>query len=359
MLNARPSGIARYVTGLLGGLQALRGDDTPLELVQLWRLSRWRRRHLLRTGVGLAQQAWVDGIWPLQRRYDVVHATAHRLPRWDGCAKVVTVHDVYAAVGINYHAPVERERQLARYRELAARADRVICVSENTRRDFLRHFDFDPARTHVIHHGIDTELQPRPPSVLASIRARYAVPDPFLLVFGSRAENKNIPRLLQAYARSGVAADYRLMVAGPMRDADRQRFLEDVAALGLSGRVLVPGYVPDADVPLLYAAASAFLFPSTYEGFGLPILEAMACGTPVLTSTGGACPEVAGGHAVLVDPLCVDDIARGIREVLAMPQARREAALAYAQTKTWIETARQTLAVYRLAIADRGSARRP
>jgi glycosyltransferase involved in cell wall biosynthesis len=110
--------------------------------------------------------------------------------------------------------------------------------------------------------------------------------------------------------------------------------------------------VSDADLPALYAGAAAYLFPSLYEGYGLPLLEAMASGTPVLTSDRGACPEVAAGHAVIVDPLDIDAMAAGIEATLGMSAERRAAALAHARARTWAETARGTLAVWREAIAE-------
>jgi glycosyltransferase involved in cell wall biosynthesis len=112
------------------------------------------------------------------------------------------------------------------------------------------------------------------------------------------------------------------------------------------------GFVSDADLPALYAGAAAYLFPSLYEGYGLPILEAMACGTPVLTSDRGSCPEAAAGHAVIADPLDVDALAAGIREAVSMTAERRAAALAYARSRTWEATARGTLAVWRDVLAE-------
>jgi glycosyltransferase involved in cell wall biosynthesis len=146
--------------------------------------------------------------------------------------------------------------------------------------------------------------------------------------------------------------EYALVLAGRVPAEHRPQLEASIAALGLTGRVLMPGYFDEADVPALYASAAALMFPSLYEGFGLPILEGMASGIPVLTSNASSCPEAAGGHAVLVDPLSVDDIARGIERTLALTPAARGAALAYAQSMTWARTAGLTLEVYRKAAAE-------
>jgi len=347
-VNTNPTGIGRYALSLAEHLLQL--DDAP-RLTQLYRLSRWRRRHALLPGV--RRRAWLGTPWPPLAGYDLIHATGQRLPHARRAALVATVHDVYAMVGINYSSAEEIAQQRAVYEDLAARADALIFVSENTRRDFLAHFRFDPAATAVVHHGISARFVPVDAAATARARQRFAGGAPYLLFQGLLAPNKNLARLLPAFMRSTAARTHRLVLVGHCNERVRARLQNLLAEHAAQAQVVLAGYVDDADIPLLYAGAEALTFPSLYEGFGLPILEAMAAGTPVLTSHGGSCPEVAGGHAVLADATSVDALTQGIEAVLAMPAAQREAARAYAAAKTWHVTAQQTLAVYRRALLQR------
>jgi glycosyltransferase involved in cell wall biosynthesis len=172
-----------------------------------------------------------------------------------------------------------------------------------------------------------------------------------LLFVGLTNPNKNLPRLLAAYAQSAARGEHRLAVVGHVPEKQHQALDEELSELGIRDHVHLTGYVADAELPALYAGAAAFLFPSLYEGFGLPILEAMASGVPVLTSTTSACPEAAGGHACLVDPESIDAIANGIDAVLKMTVAERDAAQGYARSCTWRRTAESTLAAYHATLA--------
>lgn len=350
----RPTGISRYARCLIEALDALEPADPELELVLLYRSSRYGRRARLPTGRRIRHQMWRSVIWPLRKPYDVVHATDHRLPPWSGPARLATIHDVYAALGINHDDPAGRARQVDALEKLAARCDRLIFVSDSTKRDFLQLFRYPEDRTHVIHLGVGANFRPQDPGAVAAVRRRYGIAGPYLFFVGLHYANKNLARLLEAFAQAGLARDLTLVLAGPAPDDVQARALaQRIDELRLRQRVQLIGYVAEPDVPALYAGAAAFLFPSLYEGFGLPILEAMACGTPVLTSTTSSCPEVAGGHAVLVDPRSVDAIAAGIAKAVGMDAAQREAARLHAVGKTWRQAAAETLKVYQRAATER------
>lgn len=355
LLKGSRTGLARYASGLLEGFDALAAAGENIAVTRLCKLSRWGLRHRLPALGSQNQKPW----HPLQpaflRRFDVVHAATRWLPPWPQPLRVATIHDVYASIGINYDDPVERARQIAYDTQIARGAQCVICVSQCTRRDFLAHFPFDPAHAHVVHLGVDERFCGPRLERARELRERLCAGEPFLLSVASFRANKNLERLIQAYARCGVRDRYRLLIGGYFPPKDREKLMQLALALGIGERVSVPGYLKEADIPDLYAAASGFLFPSLYEGFGLPILEAMATGTPVLTSTAGSCPEAANGHAILVDPESIEDIGRGIEACVAMPADRIERARAYAHGKTWAETARQTLAVYRAEISQRAA----
>ncbi|HUP91426.1 MAG TPA: glycosyltransferase family 1 protein [Solimonas sp.] len=345
LANLHPTGISRYTRHLVLELAKLDGEAAP-DLTLLYRASRWKRRERLPEGPRSHRQLWHRGWWPPAKPYDLVHCPDHRLPHWD-LPKLVTVHDVYSAVGINFEDPVAREKQNGIYRDFSKRADRIVFDSAHTRADFLRFFPYDEARTDVVHLGVTEEFHPRSAEELAVLPARFGLSRPYLLFLGLQNANKNLARLLQAFAQSPLRHDHQLLLAGKVPASQAEALTQRVEGLGLKDAVRFGGYVGDAEVPLLYAGAAALMFPSLYEGFGLPILEAMASGTPVMTSTASSCPEVAAGHAVLADPESVAEMAAAIERAVRMSEADRAAARAYALTCTWRRTAEQTFAVYR------------
>jgi len=351
LTDDQSTGIGRYTRQLIEALSALEmpaGEE--FEVLQLCKRSRWRRRERLVQGPRLSSACWFGPLWPIPRPpVSLMHVPDERQPPWR-VPLAATVHDLYAALRINYTEQNEhkRLRKLSHYALLRDRCTRLICVSESTRQDFLRLVGGDPARLKVVPLGVTADFRPRDPTELAALRARLGLPGPFLLFVGATA-NKNLGRVVEAFAAGGFARDFTLAVCGLQPTAMR----EAIAARNLGDSVRLLGHVDDADLTLLYAGAAAYLFPSMYEGYGLPILEAMASGTPVLTSDRGSCPEVAAGHAVISDPQDVDALAAGIAASVSMDAERRAAALAYARTRTWAETARATLAVWREAVAER------
>jgi glycosyltransferase involved in cell wall biosynthesis len=347
------TGVGRYTRCLIEALAAL---DLPardeFDLVQVYKASRQRRRDAMARGPRLGQQAWRGRIWPLRKPpYDLIHVPDERMPPWS-MPMVATIHDLYAALRINYTDEAKRRRKLATYEILRDRCARLICVSEHTRQDFLRHVGGDPARIRVVHLGVAERFRPHGDEEIALVRRRLGIEGPYLLFVGATA-NKNLARILDAFATGDAHRDYRLVVAGKLPQAALGTIQARITLLGLASRVRLLGYVDDADLPALYAGASAFLFPSLYEGYGLPILEAMASGAPVLASDRASCTEVAAGHAVIADPEDIDALAAGIGEALAMSATRRDAARAHAATKTWERTARETLAIWKEVLADR------
>jgi glycosyltransferase involved in cell wall biosynthesis len=186
---------------------------------------------------------------------------------------------------------------------------------------------------------------------------RHHIEFPYILYVGSIEPRKNLPRLLVAYAhlRRRGSTRWRLVVAGPRKWKSGPVY-DAVARLELAEHVHFAGFVPEADLPALYNGADLFAFPSLYEGFGLPVLEAMACGTPVVTANTSSLPEVAGAAALLVDPSDVEEIAGALRRVLedpALARDLRERGLARAAQFSWERTARATVAVYEKVLGNR------
>jgi glycosyltransferase involved in cell wall biosynthesis len=230
-------------------------------------------------------------------------------------------------------------------------AQLTIAVSHSTGRDLQRFFRVSPERIVVVHEGVDEHFRPPSRAEIDRVRAQYALPDRYMLYFGSNKPHKNVPRLVEAFARLG-SGDRKLGTGLVIAGHWDQRYpqAKDLAAqLNLTDRVRFSGPVQDGDLPALYGGAELFVFPSEYEGFGLPVLEAMACGTPVVCSNRSSLPEVAGDAALLCDPQDVEELARAIEQALtdrAVRAVLQQRGLVRAAQFSWDQTAQQTLHVY-------------
>jgi glycosyltransferase involved in cell wall biosynthesis len=237
------------------------------------------------------------------------------------------------------------------------KASHTISVSEESRRRLAARFPFTAGQSDTIHHGVSARFRPvTDPQVLAEVRARYRLPPRFVLYLGLIYRQKNVAGLLEAFRRLMASVPHDLVVAGRPAFHGR-RALAPLADPALAARVHLPGWIDEEDLPAVLSLAELFAFPSYYEGFGIPLLEAMACGTPVVTSTGGACPEVVGAAAPTVDPDDPDAIAAAMHAVLADPErASRQRRLGLARAKLfgWDTAAARTLAV--LEALGRGEA---
>jgi glycosyltransferase involved in cell wall biosynthesis len=235
-------------------------------------------------------------------------------------------------------------------RRVAHAATRVIADSESARGDLVRLLRADERRVDVVPLGVDARFRPPAPADLERATRRLGLRPPYLLFVGNLEPRKNLPGLIDAFrrVRASHPSPPRLVVAGKVAWKSGP-LLEALAAPDLRDTVQVTGYVDAEDLPALYGGAEAFVFPSFWEGFGLPVLEAMGCGTPVVVSRVAALPEVAGDAAVWVDPASAESIANGILEVLTQPARRAQLVakgLARAREFPWERTARSTLATY-------------
>lgn len=228
------------------------------------------------------------------------------------------------------------------------RATHVLADSESTRQDLLRLWGVPEERVTVLYSGVEPRFQPIvDPAAHARVRARYGLgPWPFLLTVGTVQPRKNYPRLIEAFAavvREGTFPEGHLVLVGE-KGWKAEGTFEAIRRSGMADRIHWLGFVADEDLPILYSMATAFAMVSRYEGFGLPALEAMACGTPVVVSRTSSLPEVVGEAGVQVDPESVMDIAQGLRAVLADParrEALRRAGLERARRFTWEAAARR------------------
>jgi glycosyltransferase involved in cell wall biosynthesis len=231
----------------------------------------------------------------------------------------------------------------------------VIAISENTRRDVIQHLGVPADRVQTVYCGVDPTLRPAAASEVQAFRQQKGLPDRFILFVGTIQPRKNLARLVEAFGEltggRGQLDDVHLVVAG-----SRGWLFEEVFArvekLGLQERVHFVGYIPAAEKSLWYNASSCFCFPSLYEGFGLPVLEAMACGVPVVASDSSSLPEVVGDAGLTVPPTDTGALSEALHAVLADPTLHQELSakgLARAHSFSWTKAARETAAVYRHA----------
>ena len=281
-------------------------------------------------------ESWNRWRWPEVERatgpVDVCHSTT-AIPAATTAPHVVTVHDVafvHTPERFSRHGAGVMRAGLERCRS----ADLIMCPSRSTADDLVE-LGFDSGRLRVVPWGVDHEVATD--ADLDRVRRTYGLPARFVLFVGTLEPRKNLDRLAAAMNR--LDEPVALVVVGAPGWGDAP------AAHGSDCRFL--GFVPDADLAPLYGAASAFAYPSLEEGFGLPVIEAMSQGAAVITSRGGATEEVDGGAAVLVDPLDVDSIARGLLTALTDPDPWSALALARAASFSWSAAAEATLAVYR------------
>ena len=282
---------------------------------------------------------------------DLIHCPANVGTLRGGISMVLTVHDLSFLVEPGWF----RRERAAYYRAAVARsvrrAARVIAVSEATARDVCERLGRDRETIDVIPNGVDERFRRESEARQAEVRAAYGLPDRFWLFYGTHEPRKNLPRLIQAWSSVAEECPVSLVLAGragwkvgPIVKAVEQSPHAD--------RVHFPGYLRQEDLPAVISAAQAFVYPSLYEGFGIPVAEAMACGTPVLTSNVACFPEVVGDAALMVDPRDTEAIADGLRRLAQDPELRAslaEQGRARAAGYDWKRTAQLTLATYRKA----------
>lgn len=305
-----------------------------------WRIIPWRR---MWTHTRFAAELW-------RRRPDVTFVPAHTLPLSFPGPAVVTIHDLGYVYFPSAHPDPARRYLAWSTKHSAKRAARIIVDSLATARDLAAHYGVSENRINPVYPGVDESLAPvSDPAQLKLVRTRYNLPEHYLLFIGTLQPRKNIARIVQAYARWQAQqgnSDTALVLAGP------QGWLYDPNwTAGVNG-VILPGYIQDADIAALYTGARALVFPTLYEGFGFPVLEAMRCGTPVITSTSSSLPEVAGNAALLVNPRDTDAIAGAIDRIVKDQALQTELVrkgFEQAQHFTWQNTAEQTIQVLEMA----------
>jgi len=349
-------GIRNYVLHLLGALAALDADtdyyvlhsrkdhNPPLPGPNFHPVACWTPSHH-------RLERWALGVEVARLGLDLLHSPDFIPPAGGVSRSVITIHDLNFLYYPQFLTS-ESHRYYNRQIEWAVRrADHILADSDATKSDLTSLLDVPSEKVTTVHLAADPAFRPLPEAEAGQVAARYGLEPGFLLFVGTLEPRKNLPSLLQAYRLlldAEVTAAPLVLVGGKGWLYDE--VFEHIEVLHLTGRVRFLHDVPDADMPGLYNAAGVLATPSFYEGFGLPALEAMACGTPVVVAGRASLPEVVGEAGLLVNPDAPDDIARALARVLTEKPLRarmRELGLAQAARFTWEETARKTLAIYR------------
>jgi len=364
-LPLQRTGVANYVFGLLRGLAAVDRDGGYVIFA--------KPEHVAEFGIDQSnfefvpidlparglRLAWEQVGLPKrvrEHRLQLLHSPHYTMPLSHPVRSVVTFCDMTFVLYPEVHQLVKRTYFPAMMRWSARHADRLITISESTRDDLVRLWGIDPARVTPVPLAAGAEYQPAAPATIASVCARYSLPPRgYVLYLGVLEPRKNVDQLVAAFGRmTGRFPDLLLAIAGK-RGWMYDRIFSQVEALGLADRVRFTGYVPEEDLPGLYGGARLFTYPSRYEGFGLPVLEAMRCGVPVVTTNVSSMPEVAGDAALLVDPDDVAGLADAMMRILESSSLAEDLARRgrlRATSFSWERCATETRQVYQQVLAE-------
>lgn len=281
----------------------------------------------------------------------IFHATEHLLPR-TARPSVMTVHDLIFERYPQHHTLANRTFLRVAMPLFVRRAGAIISVSRHTKRDILELYGTPPDKIHVVEEGIEERFRPAGEEEVRKVMESHSIRRPYLLMVGTLEPRKNHALAFEALARLKAAGSRHCLVVAGSKGWLFDSVQSKVERLQLTDDVIFAGRVPDTDLPALYSGASCFLMPSLYEGFGIPVLEAMACGTPVVCSEASSLPEVAGSAACYIEQMTGEGLAEAVRRVLSNPQTAeqmRTAGLRRAARFCWRDAAMRTVDVYRSA----------
>jgi glycosyltransferase involved in cell wall biosynthesis len=295
--------------------------------------------------------------WRLFRlRLDLYHSTHYVLPAVVPCKAIVTIHDIIHLLYPEFlPSPVAFFYAQRMIRRSLSRGDRIIADSQNTKTDLMEYFDVDGRKIRVVYPGVAESFRHRvTQEEMHRARTEFGIERPYILFVGNPKPHKNLDNVIKAFARALEIHPFEAdLVCVGDRSSIEFKIRQRASQLGLSDRLKLLGHVEDKDLPALYQGATLFLFPTLYEGFGLPVVEAMASRVPVVTSNTSALKEVAEGYAHLVNPLDVEEIAKAIAQCMA-DEDHRDALIKLgvrrAEDFRWSRTAEQTLDVYNSAL---------
>ena len=340
LLAHRLSGIQRYILELSDSMASLVERDPDIIIELCYKISRIRKS-CLRPETRMPYR-WY---WPVPgfsfKNYKLVHALDTTLP-WPLPNKLVcTIHDLFSIIVEDYSKERFRKNKIRSYQRIAENCDAIVVPSNTTKQDLLNNLDYPEDRIFVVPHGVSPLFFQKSKQDLNHEKKEF-LKQPYIVAFGGR-ERKNLSGVVKAFSDSGLAENHLLVVIGGI-ETEASFLIKDN---GLKNKVLSVGNVSDTHLVEIYRKASMLCFPSLYEGFGLPVLEAMAAEVPVVTSNIGATAEVGLNNAVLVNPKSVSEISIGMKNALKLSKNKLKQAREYAKGFTWEKTARETLTIYK------------
>jgi len=352
-LDRNPTGIGQYTRNLINGF--LQIGYTPFLLQAGGGIRGENAVQLLGSAylpalltLGQLEIGWYTKKYDIELVHDPIGIAPFATSK---TKRVITLCDVFPLSIPGYSANLETLIYKYWLPRIVPTLDKVITISHHSKKDICEYLNMPESKISVTHLATDHRFRPLPDEFIAPILAKHNLHQPYILYVGSIEPRKNLIRLLEAYAElNKKLPHYRLVIVGARNYWKSSPVAETVEQLQIQDKVFFTGYISDEDLPAVYNGADLFCFPSLYEGFGLPVLEAMACGTPVVTSNTSSLPEVAGDAALLVDPYQVEEITTAMQTVLedaALALELKEKGLKRAKQFTWEKTARETLEVYK------------
>jgi len=353
MVSSQNFGISRYVVNLVKNLAKIDKDNKYTILVQndflagsikasnfecIYSQIKW-----LSVQEQLLLPFLVKKINP-----DIFHATSFVVPRIKVCKNIITIHDLIHMIFPDQYNLLHRLYYRFIVGPAVRAADQILTVSESSRKDIAKYFKVPLDKITATRLSAEENFKPQSQEAIRGIRDQYRIGErEFILYVGNRKPHKNLPTLISAFGlfKKKYKNEYFLALSGEP-DEELSRLSKDS---GIEDQIIFLGKVKEDDLPAVYSTAEAFVCPSLYEGFGLPVLEAMACGAPVITSNISSLPEVIGDAGIMVDPYSAEDLAEKMREIsvnTALAEEMREKGLQRAKLFTWEKCALQTLKVY-------------
>jgi len=314
------------------------------------------------TGIGRYVKELIDNIalhTDLNREnLDIMHFTNFNAPIRYNKPSVVTIHDLTLSKfpGQKKTSIIHKLGYQMTIKSIINKAQKIICVSEHTKEDAIKMLDANVEKIRVVYEGISEDIKPvTDQTELNSIKKKYNINAPYFLYAGAWRKHKNLVNLVKAFNlyRNLHDTNCALVIAGKI-DPNYKEVTDTIQEFGLASHVITPGFIPDEDLPALYSGANAFVFPSLYEGFGLPPLEAMACGCPVAVSNVSSLPEVCGNAAILFDPKDPNKICEAMHQVVE-PETRSKmvsAGLEHVKAFSWADMATKILGIYKEVFDD-------
>jgi len=361
------AGLKRYAENLVRELKPLLGERLGIFQNSLGRgspLLGWEGRPPV--GVRWGYRPWRLTVWARHLTHwpmdsmlpgaSLFHATEHLLPPLERIPTVLTVHDLVFKRFPQYHKALNYHYLRATMPLYCARATAIIAVSQATKTDLQSFYSIDPAKITVIPEAAAPHFAPQAPSRIRAIRQRYQLPPRYVLFVGTLEPRKNLTRLVDACGPLLAQELIDGLVLVGNKGWLYQGFFRHLGGLPWRDRIVMPGYVADADLPAIYAGALVTVQPSLWEGFGLPVLEAMASGAPVCASNASSLPEVGGNAARYFDPENVEEMRKVLGDVLLDADLRErmcQRGLARAASFSWRRTAQETLDVYEGVLESR------